>query len=212
MRLAIVLGNHLRRARHSLPGVSRLGITLDVTATGISTKMVPIQLPPEMLDTTVLRISKLTDYATVILACLATRDERLYTATELAELTHLSPATVSKLLKKLHQGGLVSSGRGSHGGYQLAKPASDITAAAILDALEGPFALTECSGADSACFIASSCHVGHAWQRVNAAIRNALNDVSLSQLAGLERASLKSLDLHPARTGEMPLIRMPRPR
>ncbi len=159
-----------------------------------------------------LRISKLTDYATVILACLATRDERLYTATELAELTHLSPATVSKLLKKLNQGGLVSSGRGSHGGYQLAKPATEITAAAILDALEGPFALTECSSDHSTCSIAGSCHVGSSWQRVNAAIHHALADVSLSQLAGLEHAALNPLDLNPARVKEAPLTHMPRPR
>ncbi|MGE0189663.1 MAG: SUF system Fe-S cluster assembly regulator [Steroidobacteraceae bacterium] len=158
-----------------------------------------------------LRISKLTDYATVILACLATGDERLYTAAELAELTHLSPATVSKLLKKLNQAGLVNSGRGSHGGYQLAKPATAISAAAILDALEGPFALTECSNVHSTCSIAGSCHVGHSWQRVNAAIRNALDDVSLSQLAGLDRAPLKSLDLNTARSVS-PLTRMPRPR
>jgi FeS assembly SUF system regulator len=153
----------------------------------------------------------LTDYATVILACLATGDERLYTATELAELTHLSPATVSKLLKKLNQGGLVSSGRGSHGGYQLAKPAAQISAAAILDALEGPFAITECSGEHSACSIASSCHVGHAWQRVNTAIHRALNDVSLAQLAGLERGVLNSLNLNPRGTVS-PLTRMPRSR
>ena len=157
-----------------------------------------------------LRISKLTDYATVILACLATGDNRLYTAVELADMTGLSTATVSKLLKKLNRGGLVSSGRGSHGGYQLAKPATTITAAAILDALEGPFALTECSGAQSSCTIAGNCHVGHAWQRVNAAIRHALNDVSLSQLAGLERTALKSLDLHPQRIKEAPLTRMNR--
>ncbi len=158
-----------------------------------------------------LRISKLTDYATVILACLATREERLYTAAELAALTHLSPATVSKLLKKLNQGGLLSSGRGSHGGYQLTKPASDISAAAILDALEGPFALTECSSAHSNCSIAGSCHVGHSWQRVNAAIHHALNDVSLAQLAGLDRAPLKGLFLQSGRAAA-PLTRMPRPR
>lgn len=159
-----------------------------------------------------LRISKLTDYATVILASLATGDQRLYTAAELAALTRLSPSTVSKLLKKLNRGGLVSSGRGSHGGYQLARPAADISAAAILDALEGPLALTECSGDHSACSIAASCHVGHAWQRVNTAIRHALNDVSLSQLAGLDHTTLNSLDLRPQRVTEAPLTRMPRNR
>jgi FeS assembly SUF system regulator len=159
-----------------------------------------------------LRISKLTDYATVILACLATHDERLYTASEIAELTHLSSATVAKLLKKLNRGGLVSSGRGSHGGYQLAKPANQISAAAILDALEGPFALTECSGKHSACSIASSCHVGHSWQLVNAAIHRALSDVSLAQLAGLERAAMQSFNLNPSRGTTAPLTRMNRTR
>lgn len=160
----------------------------------------------------VLRISKLTDYATVILACLATGEERLYRASELAELTHLSPTTVSKLLKKLHQAGLVSSGRGSHGGYALDKPATEITATAILDALEGPFALTECSSSHSSCSIAGSCHVGHSWQRVNMAIRHALDDVSLSQLAGLDRTPIKSMSLKKIPQTVSPLTRMPRPR
>ena len=157
-----------------------------------------------------LRISKLTDYATVILACLATHSERIYTASELAALTHLSVATVSKLLKKLQRGGLVTSSRGSHGGYQLAKPASQISAAAILDALEGAFALTECSGEHSACGIADSCRVGHSWRRVNAAILRALTDVSLSQLAGLERHGA-TVELNLARKSHTPLTRMPRP-
>lgn len=157
-----------------------------------------------------IRISKLTDYATVILAFLATRSDRLCTATEIAQATHLSAATVSKLLKKLHNGGLVNSGRGSRGGYRLAKPAKQINAAEILDALEGPLALTECSGEHSSCGIAPTCGVGHAWQRVNAAIRRALSDVSLSQLAGLERVSVRPLDLVGKPTVAA-LTRMPRP-
>lgn len=134
-----------------------------------------------------LRISKLTDYGTVILAYLAAHADQMHTASEVAERTRLGLATVSKLLKGLHRAGLVSSVRGSHGGYQLARPASHITAAAILDALEGPFALTECSGKHSACGIEATCQVGHSWQRVNAAIHRALNDVSLAELAGLDR-------------------------
>src|SRR5918993_276859 len=99
------------------------------------------QLP---LENYVLRISKLTDYGTVILACLAGQPARLWTAAEVAECTRLALPTVSKLLKQLQRGGLVISTRGSHGGYQLARPASGITAAQILDALEGPVAITEC--------------------------------------------------------------------
>jgi FeS assembly SUF system regulator len=134
-----------------------------------------------------LRISKLTDYGTVILARLAGQPDRLWTAAEVAEATRIGLPTVSKLLKKLQRSGLVTSTRGSHGGYQLAQPPGEITAARILDALEGPFAITECSGSHSACGLESNCAVGHAWQKVNAAIRRALNDISLAQLAGSER-------------------------
>ena len=147
-----------------------------------------------------LRISKLTDYGTVILACLASEPARLWTAAEVAERTKVGLPTASKLLKKLQRSGLIASTRGSHGGYQLALPAREITAAKILDALEGPFALTECSGQHSACGIESNCSVGHAWQRVNAAIRRALNDISLAQMSGAERAA----------TTTVPLTRLPR--
>jgi len=134
-----------------------------------------------------LRISKLTDYGTVILAFLAAHPREMHTASEVAERTRLGLPTVSKLLKSLHRAGLVTSTRGSHGGYELSRPATQITAAAIVDAIEGPFALTECSGKHSECGIESTCGVGHAWQRVNSAIHRALSEVSLAELAGLER-------------------------
>jgi FeS assembly SUF system regulator len=150
-----------------------------------------------------LRISKLTDYGTVILAALATQptSARL-TATDVAERTKISPPTVSKLLKSLQRGGLVTSSRGSTGGYQLARAANEISAAAILDALEGKFALTECSGSHSHCDIESTCRVGHAWQHVNMAIRKSLEDITLAQLAGFERVNTRGV--------EMPLVRMQR--
>jgi FeS assembly SUF system regulator len=136
-----------------------------------------------------LRISKLTDYGTVVLACLAAQPDRLWTASEVAECTRVALPTVSKLLKKLQRSGLVISARGSHGGYQLASPPAQISAVRILDALEGPFAITECSGQHSHCGIESNCRVGHTWQRVNGAIRRALSDISLAQLAGIERGT-----------------------
>lgn len=142
-----------------------------------------------------LRISKLTDYGTVILACLAGQSARLWTAAEVAEVTRIGLPTVSKLLKKLQRSGLVASTRGSHGGYQLAQPANEITAARILDALEGPFSITECSGAHSTCGLESKCTVGHAWQRVNGAIRRALSDISLAQLAGTDRSTTTTVPL-----------------
>ncbi|HTW37984.1 MAG TPA: SUF system Fe-S cluster assembly regulator [Steroidobacteraceae bacterium] len=133
-----------------------------------------------------LRISKLSDYAMVILATLAGEPARVQTATVLAERTKIAAPTVSKLLKQLHRAGLVSSTRGLHGGYQLARPASEISAAAILDALEGPLALTDCSAGRGQCVIEETCRVSHAWQRLNWAIRRSLYEVTLAQLAGIE--------------------------
>jgi FeS assembly SUF system regulator len=138
-----------------------------------------------------LRLSRLTDYATVILAALAEDPARVQTATALAETTRIGAATVSKLLKQLHRAGIVSSTRGLHGGYRLARPPAQISAAAILDALEGPLALTDCSAGEGQCGIEQTCRVGRAWQRVNLAIRRALYDISLAQLAAADPGQVR---------------------
>jgi FeS assembly SUF system regulator len=135
-----------------------------------------------------LRISRLTDYATVLLAALAGEPGRVRTATALADETHIAAPTVSKLLKQLQRAGLVTSTRGLHGGYQLSRPPAQISAATILDALEGPVALTDCAAGHGNCDIEDSCRVSRVWQRLNLAIRRALYDVTLAQLAGIDAA------------------------
>jgi FeS assembly SUF system regulator len=142
-----------------------------------------------------LRISKLTDYATVILAALAEQPEQVRTATALAGETRIAAPTVSKLLKQLQRAGLVASTRGLHGGYQLARPATQISAAAILDALEGPVALTDCSAGHGNCGIEGTCRVGRVWRRLNLAIRRSLYEVSLAQLAGLDATQVRLPEL-----------------
>ncbi len=133
-----------------------------------------------------LRIGKLTDYATVILGTLAADRARLLTAGTLSERTHIAAPTVAKLLKQLHHAGLVNSARGTHGGYQLARDPESISAAAILDALEGPIALTECSAGSGNCDIEHTCSVSRTWQRISGSIRRALSEITLAQLAGLD--------------------------
>lgn len=151
------------------------------------------------------RISKLTDYGTVVLACLAAAPDLRQTATAVAERTRLGLPTVSKLLKSLHRAGLVTSARGAHGGYQLARPAARISAAAIIDAIEGPVAITECSGNHSACDIESICRTGTAWQRINGSIRRALDEISLAQLCGQEAVAHWRPDmLATGRAGSVP--------
>ena len=134
-----------------------------------------------------LRIGKLTDYATVILANLAADRARWLTAGAPSERTHIAAPTVAKLLKQMHRAGLVNSTRGTHGGYQLAREPENISAAAILDALEGPIALTECSAGSGQCGIEHTCSVGRTWQRISVSIRRSLSDVTLAQLAGLDQ-------------------------
>jgi FeS assembly SUF system regulator len=130
----------------------------------------------------VLRISKLTDYGTVVLAHLAGDPEAVCSAAEVSIATGIAPPTVSKLLKALARAELVSSTRGANGGYQLTRKPSEISAADVIDALEGPVSITECSGADSHCDYEEICSVGSSWKRINIAIRNALDDVSLIDL------------------------------
>ncbi len=129
-----------------------------------------------------LRMSKLTDYGTMVLAQLAARDQGLSTAGEVANATHLGQPTVHKLLKSLVHAGLVVSTRGAQGGYALARAPAAISAAEIIDALEGPVAITECSSVDGGCDLESYCRVGMAWQRINSSIRKALQGVTLADL------------------------------
>ena len=129
-----------------------------------------------------LRIGRLTDYATIVLAHLARSPESVQSAAQVARQTHLSVPTVSKLLKALVRAGLVVSERGAHGGYALARGAEQISAAQIIDALEGPVAITQCSSAEGNCDLESICRVGNAWQRINLSIRQALTEVSLADL------------------------------
>ena len=129
-----------------------------------------------------LRISKLTDYGTVVLAHLAANPAAVCSAADVAGATGIAPPTVSKLLKSLARAGLVASTRGANGGYRLSRGPSEISAADVIDALEGPVSITECSSGDSLCEHEDSCSVGSSWQRINVAIRRALDDVSLNDL------------------------------
>ena len=129
-----------------------------------------------------LRVGRLTDYGTMILGCLAQAEAESLSAKRIAELTRLRLPTAQKLLKQLAAGGLVRSERGPLGGYRLARPAGDINAVEILEALEGPVALTECSHAEGQCELESFCSVGGAWRQISRAIRGALTEVTLADL------------------------------
>lgn len=131
-----------------------------------------------------LRVTRLTDYATVVLTVLAARPDDVLSASELAERSGLEVPTVSKLLKPLAQAGLVEGFRGARGGYRLARPASAISLVEIVEAMEGPLAMTECSLDHGECGISDQCGVRGNWRRINDVVHAALREVSLAQMLG----------------------------
>ena len=139
-----------------------------------------------------LRISKLADYGTVVMVYLAKHSEQLCNAREIALHTHLTVPTVSKLLKRLAAAGLLSSARGVAGGYRLQRPATEISVAEIIYALDISRGLTECSMHPNECSMQSVCHIQGNWQLISQSIESALASVSLDVLA---KPSLSAVDL-----------------
>jgi len=129
-----------------------------------------------------LRITKLTDYATVVLTALAGSPLRVHSAAELAEFARLELPTVSKLLKPLSHAGLVISFRGANGGYRLARPPGQISLFEIVEAIEGRLNMTECSGEHSSCEHESHCGVQGHWRRINDVISDTLRGMSLAEM------------------------------
>lgn len=129
-----------------------------------------------------LRVSKLTDYATVVMTCLAGAGDDVQSAQALAERARLELPTVSKLLKQLAQAGLVVSTRGINGGYRLARAPQAITIADIVTAMEGPIGMTECSAHAGACGHEPHCGVRVNWRRISQAIAAALESVTLADM------------------------------
>lgn len=131
----------------------------------------------------VLRITKLADYATLILLIMAEDADALISSVVVRQRAQLEPATVSKILKTLTNAGLVTSLRGPRGGYRLARSAETITLLDILQAIDGPFALTECMLPEPVtCQRTACCPARPHWQRVQTQLHLYLHSVPLSSL------------------------------
>lgn len=141
-----------------------------------------------------LRISKLTDYAILIMVEL-TREDEMLSAHALAERVHIETPTAGKVLKLLAGAGLVESFRGVNGGYRVTRPAGDISVAEVIAAIEGPIAMTECSVEPGLCHQESSCTLRGNWQRISVAVARALEAVSLAEMSGPLRPASSPLDI-----------------
>lgn len=126
-----------------------------------------------------LRITRLTDYGFILLAKMCEDESSLQNAKDMSEELDIPLPTVSKVLKLLVQGNLLESQQGSQGGYHLSKPAKEISAAEIIEVLEGPVSMTACCVTDGC---DRNCAVSNSWQKVNAVIVNELKSVSLAEM------------------------------
>ena len=129
-----------------------------------------------------LRITKMTDYAVLILANLALHDNKLLTAKEIASETHISLPTTQKILKKLSRKNLVISKQGVSGGYSLDPETKKLSVATLLEKLDGDLSITQCSSNDDQCEVEDFCNIGNAWQMINQRVQWALNDITLGDL------------------------------
>lgn len=129
-----------------------------------------------------LKVSKLADYAVMIVLKFAQSPQGLYSATDLISLTGLNLPTVRKVLKLLSLKGILLAKRGAEGGYALACDLSEISVLDIVEAIDGPLAFTECCSAGFVSCSVNDCHMGGYWHVINKKVRETLSSFKLLEL------------------------------
>jgi Fe-S cluster assembly protein SufB len=131
-----------------------------------------------------IKISKLADYATVILSWLAKHPKQAASTNQIAEGTRLPVPTVRKVLKILNEARLVTSARGTQGGYALSREPKDIRIADIVYAIDGEVSMTECSreSVHSNCSRHQFCGLRHNWQYINYLVFSLLRELNLADM------------------------------
>lgn len=130
-----------------------------------------------------IKISKLADYSTVIMNFLSADPEACFSASLIAEQVHVALPTVSKVLKLLNEADLVSSTRGTHGGYRLARAPELISVAQVIEAIDGRTGMTDCCRAKNVCSNDGVCELRGNWQYISQIINDFLANVSLVDMA-----------------------------
>lgn len=129
-----------------------------------------------------LKVSKLADYAVMIVLKFAQNPQGLYSATDLISLTGLNLPTVRKVLKLLSLKGILLAKRGAEGGYVLASEVSEISVLDIVEAIDGQLAFTECCSAGFVSCSVNDCHMGGYWHVINKKVRETLSGFKLLEL------------------------------
>ncbi len=134
-----------------------------------------------------LRLSKKADYALIALKDLALRPAGTSaSAREIAERYDIPIELMAKVLQRLARRGLVASHQGTRGGYHLARPATAISVAEVIQAIDGPVMVTACSSDDERCDQYSKCSVRDPLWRIKDRIVQALSACTIFELASDE--------------------------
>lgn len=128
-----------------------------------------------------LRVSKMADYAMLLMVRIYTKPSKKFSAHQLSNELHLGYASVNKLLKMLHKSDLLASQRGCQGGYSACRHTASITLSDIITAIEGPIVLTSCIDENN-CSIENICGLKNRWQIVNKAISGVMDDITLQDM------------------------------
>lgn len=131
-----------------------------------------------------IRLTKLADYGVMLMSHMAATPDLLHSASSLSRAASVAVPTVAKILKQLARKGLLVSHRGANGGYTLSRQPAEISVAEVIAALEGPIAVTECvDETHSDCAVESVCRVRTNWHKINDAVRGALEQITLEEMA-----------------------------
>lgn len=140
-----------------------------------------------------LKLSKKVDYGLMSLMHLAQRTERAsWSAREIAENYDIPLELLAKILQKLVQKGLLVSHAGTHGGYSLSRPADRISAAELIEAIEGPLSLTNCVSDDGLCGQFEKCNLKSPLQRLNEIVAQTFRDLTIQEMSQQHSADLGS--------------------
>ncbi len=130
-----------------------------------------------------LRLSKKADYALIAMKHLAVHRDESSSAREIAEEYAIPIELLAKVLQRLVRGGLLASHQGTRGGYLLARQPDRISVADVIQAIDGPVAVTACSGEEASCDQFAKCNVRDPLWRVRERIIRALGECTIAELA-----------------------------
>jgi FeS assembly SUF system regulator len=134
-----------------------------------------------------IRLTNLADYAVVLMCHMANNRDNLFSAQDLSKITDLPVPTVSKILGALSRADLLISQRGLHGGFRLEKEPTDVSIGQIIEAIDGPIALVNCTDPDpNHCAISNTCELKARWKIINDAVKGAMDGVSLDAIAEVD--------------------------